>query len=563
VERTDTEEQLPVQVGPVLLGETSFSTIQGLVQSASSVQRVGAARVAASSQTVSSLGQRDELRRRLLLTVGNPPPAGTEVRLVLAADALEDLFLNHPSADWIQTFTWPSTETVVADTAPPKVEEVHLTDGYLELVFSEPPDAATVPSALDLGDPGVTWTPSPSGTRFRTVTPLAPGNHTLNVTTALLDLFGQPLAEPFLLTFELTATGTSEILFQLPDPRLVSDSAAANRFGWHGQPLDAETGLMYVRHRYYDPETGRFITADPLGYVDGPNLYQYGLNNPVSFADPMGLETHPDKLYVPPGFFMQRYLEGIEVASDSGHGFGNRVLAGIQVGLYFLPAGVEEIGRGMTNLPYAVTKNTVDSAEKFAEAEVTDDPLDKAKLRSEGVGKLCAAFCEAGVAALPAANTSRSPVTRLLRRLWGRMTGTTVATVDEVLLAERRSVAEQFYRQRGVDEDRIAAHLRGVDFSKPVDVVRLPKGTELIQYQLPGGSRGSYFAPPGTPGNQLGFYTSGRQATVYVTTEEVEVLRSFAASTVDDWSMQEFGWQIEAPGGAVQFFTTSGSFAAK
>jgi len=33
---------------------------------------------------------------------------------------------------------------------------------------------------------------------------------------------------------------------------------------------------------------GRFVTTDPLGYVDGPNLYQYGLNNPVNFADPMG-----------------------------------------------------------------------------------------------------------------------------------------------------------------------------------------------------------------------------------------------------------------------------------
>jgi|GEM_PF-4445910 len=34
---------------------------------------------------------------------------------------------------------------------------------------------------------------------------------------------------------------------------------------------------------------GLYITEDPLGYVDGPNLYQYGLNNPVNYRDPLGL----------------------------------------------------------------------------------------------------------------------------------------------------------------------------------------------------------------------------------------------------------------------------------
>ncbi|MDA8021106.1 MAG: hypothetical protein MPN21_27020, partial [Thermoanaerobaculia bacterium] len=44
---------------------------------------------------------------------------------------------------------------------------------------------------------------------------------------------------------------------------------------------------------------GVFLTTDPLGYVDGPNLYQFALNNPVNYSDPMGLyvgETDPNKL---------------------------------------------------------------------------------------------------------------------------------------------------------------------------------------------------------------------------------------------------------------------------
>lgn len=39
------------------------------------------------------------------------------------------------------------------------------------------------------------------------------------------------------------------------------------------------------------PMRGVFLTTDPLGYVDGPNLYQFALNNPVNFSDPMGLEA--------------------------------------------------------------------------------------------------------------------------------------------------------------------------------------------------------------------------------------------------------------------------------
>jgi hypothetical protein len=43
-----------------------------------------------------------------------------------------------------------------------------------------------------------------------------------------------------------------------------------------------------MRNRWYDPEMGRFVTADPLGYVDGPSMYQIARNSPVNFIDPMG-----------------------------------------------------------------------------------------------------------------------------------------------------------------------------------------------------------------------------------------------------------------------------------
>lgn len=43
--------------------------------------------------------------------------------------------------------------------------------------------------------------------------------------------------------------------------------------------------------RYYDPEVGRWITPDPLGYADGPNLYAYVHNNPINSFDRLGFAT--------------------------------------------------------------------------------------------------------------------------------------------------------------------------------------------------------------------------------------------------------------------------------
>jgi len=60
-------------------------------------------------------------------------------------------------------------------------------------------------------------------------------------------------------------------------------------WGFTGRFLDEESGLLYYRARYYDPETGRFLQRDPLGYASTPNLFEYVRNNPVNFLDPSGL----------------------------------------------------------------------------------------------------------------------------------------------------------------------------------------------------------------------------------------------------------------------------------
>lgn len=46
-----------------------------------------------------------------------------------------------------------------------------------------------------------------------------------------------------------------------------------------------------VEARWYSPETGRFLTRDPLGYAGGDaNLYRFARNSPINFIDPWGLD---------------------------------------------------------------------------------------------------------------------------------------------------------------------------------------------------------------------------------------------------------------------------------
>ncbi|MBB5154385.1 RHS repeat-associated protein [Saccharopolyspora phatthalungensis] len=55
-----------------------------------------------------------------------------------------------------------------------------------------------------------------------------------------------------------------------------------------GQYFDAETGLHYNFHRYYDPATARYLSPDPIGLEAGPNNYAY-VTNPHAWSDPLGL----------------------------------------------------------------------------------------------------------------------------------------------------------------------------------------------------------------------------------------------------------------------------------
>lgn len=102
------------------------------------------------------------------------------------------------------------------------------------------------------------------------------------------------------------ATGTA--------PDAVSGLITANPYGYCGYYADDETRLFFllspdgqsvvevhgvngpdngplyhVRHRVYDPITGRWLQRDPAGFVDGMNLYEYCASGPIGCSDPWEL----------------------------------------------------------------------------------------------------------------------------------------------------------------------------------------------------------------------------------------------------------------------------------
>ena len=66
-------------------------------------------------------------------------------------------------------------------------------------------------------------------------------------------------------------------------------SSITNNFRFPGQYYDQETGLHYNYHGYYDPGTGRYLRADPIGLARGINPYWYVKNNPINSVDLFGL----------------------------------------------------------------------------------------------------------------------------------------------------------------------------------------------------------------------------------------------------------------------------------
>ena len=85
------------------------------------------------------------------------------------------------------------------------------------------------------------------------------------------------------------ATGASTLFEYDPFGNSSSSSSTGNTQAFTGREQDIP-GLYFYRARYYQPQTGHFISEDPLSWASGQfNDYAYVGNNPINFVDPLGL----------------------------------------------------------------------------------------------------------------------------------------------------------------------------------------------------------------------------------------------------------------------------------
>ncbi|MEI7850958.1 MAG: RHS repeat-associated core domain-containing protein [Kiritimatiellales bacterium] len=133
-------------------------------------------------------------------------------------------------------------------------------------------------------------------------------------------------------SYEYDAWGRVQMYSSTGQP--INSSTVGNRYLFQGREYDCQTGLYYFRARWYSPETGRWLSKDPIGISGGLNLYVFCGNNPVNFVDPRGHEV-------------------VYLHDDEGAGyFGHTAIAvgGDDVGWTYLSYEMRDDGTASDNL---------------------------------------------------------------------------------------------------------------------------------------------------------------------------------------------------------------------
>ena len=159
-----------------------------------------------------------------------------------------------------------------------------------------------------------------------------------------------------------------------PEPETAAPAQARSTVGspilFHGQYFDYDTGLIYLRARFYDPFAGMFLEPDPQGYEDSVNPYAAMGNNPVGRRDPSGRRFMP---------WLMGRLAGIGARTSS------------RVALR--EAAVEAGSAGRTPLLNTVQEGLADA---WVLERAVADTTEKAPLLAEHLGELAAAGVASG-----------------------------------------------------------------------------------------------------------------------------------------------------------------------
>ncbi len=145
----------------------------------------------------------------------------------------------------------------------------------------------------------------------------------------------------------------------------VSSTGYVLNMRYPGQYFDAESGLVYNDHRYYDATTGRYIQPDPVGLMGGPSAYGYVNGNPMMYSDPQGLYAGIDDLIFTGGGALvglvgQGVSDLLAGQLSSWQDYTGAAVGGAVGGealLYTGPVGAGPAGGAATNISKQFLKN--------------------------------------------------------------------------------------------------------------------------------------------------------------------------------------------------------------
>jgi RHS repeat-associated protein len=103
-------------------------------------------------------------------------------------------------------------------------------------------------------------------------------------------IFSDTVGSPRLIVDTVTCQVVQQLTYDEFGRVLLDSNPGFQPFGFAGGLYDRDTNLLRFGARDYDPEVGRWIAKDPMGFEGGDsNLYAYAGNNPIQFIDPTGL----------------------------------------------------------------------------------------------------------------------------------------------------------------------------------------------------------------------------------------------------------------------------------
>jgi RHS repeat-associated protein len=134
----------------------------------------------------------------------------------------------------------------------------------------------------------------------------------------------------------------------------------AGAWGYETGLLPGSSGIpglawQHVGHRWYDLSTGRFLQRDPTGVMNGLNVYEYVLSDPVSDVDPSGLGS---SMQHPEGFVA---LIDAQLCAQGGAGATVTVKYGNQV-IEVTKVVIEKIGSKSTIIFHTIEGTTKEIA---------------------------------------------------------------------------------------------------------------------------------------------------------------------------------------------------------